>query len=130
MSGPNVRTFIGMLIFILSSGFQHDCHEYLASLKDSKKNEKTAPRSQYRLPDHPAWNICLTPHYLAECLIYYSLAIVAAPAGEYLNWTFVCAMVFVAVNLGVTAYGTKKWYEQKFGPEAVKGRARMIPYVF
>jgi 3-oxo-5-alpha-steroid 4-dehydrogenase 3 len=109
---------------------QHDCHAYLASLKKPQKNAKGEMKTEYRLPEHPAFNLSLTPHYFAECLIYLSLSILAAPKGSMLNWTLVSALVFVAVNLGVTANGTRTWYEEKFGRDAVKGRARMIPGLF
>ncbi|CZT20592.1 related to 3-oxo-5-alpha-steroid 4-dehydrogenase [Ramularia collo-cygni] len=127
LTGPNPRTIVGILIFILSSGMQHDCHAYLASLKKTPKGEN---KSEYRLPDHPAFHISLTPHYFAECLIYTSLSILAAPQGEWLNWTFVAALFFVVVNLGVTADGTRKWYREKFGQEAIAGRARMVPSIY
>ncbi|KAK4508270.1 hypothetical protein PRZ48_002008 [Zasmidium cellare] len=130
IQGPSARTFIGVLIFLLASGFQHDCHAYLASLKNSKKTDGGAATSDYKLPEHPAFNISLTPHYFAECLIYLSLAIAATPKGGVLNWTFVSALVFVMTNLGVTAYGTGQWYERRFGSDAVKGKARMIPFIF
>ena len=126
---PSLRTFIGVVVFILASGLQHDCHAYLASLKD-KKTDSSKEKSAYRLPEHPAWNISLTPHYFAECLIYLALATTAAPRGDWMNWTMISALIFVAVNLGVTAYGTKQWYEQKFGVAAVKGKARMLPFIF
>ncbi|KAF2172067.1 hypothetical protein M409DRAFT_62886 [Zasmidium cellare ATCC 36951] len=130
IQGPSARTFISILIFLLASGFQHDCHAYLASLKESKKPDGGAATSHYRLPEHPAFSISLTPHYFAECLIYLSLAIAATPKGGLMNWTLVTALVFVMANLGVTAYGTGQWYERKFGSDAVKGKARMIPLVF
>lgn len=128
LTGPTLRTIIGVLIFILASGMQHDCHAYLASLKKTAKGGES--KSEYKLPDHPAFNISLTPHYFAECLIYASLSILAAPQSGWVNWTFVAALFFVAVNLGVTADGTRKWYREKFGTEAVSGRARMIPSVY
>jgi len=117
-SQPSLKTFVGTLLFLLASGVQHDCHAYLASLK------------KYTLPEHPAFMQVLCPHYLAECLIYLALSIIAAPPGQVFNRTVLCAMVFVAVNLGVTADGTKQWYEQKFGKEKVATRWRMIPFLF
>lgn len=128
--GPSIKDFIGVLIFLLASGFQYDCHAYLASLKNTKKTDGGTATSHYQLPEHPAFNISLTPHYFAECFIYLALAIAAAPKGTVLNWTLVTALVFVTTNLGVTAYGTGQWYERKFGSDAVKGMARMIPFVF
>lgn len=124
-SPPSFRTFVGFLVFILASGFQHDCHAYLAALKTRGQSANA-----YSMPDHPAWNVSLTPHYFAECLIYMAIAIVAAPEGHVLNLTMLCALIFVAVNLGVTADGTKKWYTQKFGAEQTQGRARMIPFIY
>ena len=109
---------MGILLFILASGVQHDCHAYLASLK------------KYTVPDHPVFHNLVCPHYFAETLVYLALSLVAAPPGYVFNRTILCAFLLVTVNLGVTADGTKRWYEQKFGPETVKGRWRMIPFVF
>lgn len=117
-SAPSLSTFLGIAIFLLASGMQHDCHAYLASLK------------KYTLPEHPAFQSVVCPHYLAECLIYLAFAIVAAPSGQVFNWTMLSAMIFTAVVLGVTADGTKLWYEQKFGKERVGSRWRMIPWVY
>lgn len=127
---PSLKSFIGILLFILASGVQHDCHAYLASLKDRPSAEAKDSKSGYRMPDHPAFNVSITPHYFAECLIYLALAIAAAPRGEWINWTIASALTFVVVNLGVTAYGTRAWYEQRFGAAAVRGKARMIPILF
>lgn len=87
-------------------------------------------KSGYRLPEHPAFSSLIAPHYTAECLIYLSLAVLAAPQGAWLNWTLTCALVFVAVNLGITANGTKEWYQRRFGPKAVEGKWRLIPAVY
>jgi len=97
---------------------QHDCHAYLASLK------------KYTLPNHPAFLTVICPHYFAECIIYLALSMLASPPEYFVNRTMFCGLVFVAVNLGVTADGTKAWYEQKFGKENVQSRARMIPFIF
>ena len=82
------------------------------------------------MPAHPAFMQVLCPHYFAECLIYLSIAIIAAPSAQLVNRTVFCAMIFVVVNLGVTADGTKTWYEQKFGQENVASRRRMVPIIF
>lgn len=103
---------------MLASGLQHDCHAYLASLK------------KYTLPEHPAFSLALCPHYFAECLIYVALSIIAAPSGHFINRTIFCALIFVTINLGVTADGTKTWYEQKFGKDTVGSRARMVPLLY
>jgi 3-oxo-5-alpha-steroid 4-dehydrogenase 3 / polyprenol reductase len=150
---PTMRTIFGVLIYLLASGFQHDCHAYLAYLKSSKSSAENpaegSPASSpnkkdtavaktvvgdgegdYKLPTHPAFQPLVCPHYTAECFIYLSMAIVATPAGAWINGTLVCALVFVTVNLAVTADGTKRWYEKRFGEEAVKGKWRMFPVVW
>ncbi|KAL5337664.1 hypothetical protein BJX70DRAFT_229011 [Aspergillus crustosus] len=114
----SARTLFSLPVFIIASGVQHDCHHYLFSLK------------KYTLPTHPVFSRVLCPHYTAECIIYFSLAVLGAPQGELVNKTLLSAVVFVAVNLGVTASTTRDWYKQKFGEAAVQGKWNMIPMVF
>jgi 3-oxo-5-alpha-steroid 4-dehydrogenase 3 len=118
IEAPSIRTFVGCLMFIVASGVQHDCHSYLASLK------------KYSLPEHPVFGRIVCPHYFVECVIYFAMSIVAAPGGCMLNWTIVCALVFVGVNLGVTADGSRDWYMEKFGAASMSGKWRMIPFAF
>ena len=131
---PTFRTIFSVLIFILASGFQHDCHTYLAYLKKTKSKtdngKEKDDETEYKIPVHPAFQPLICPHYTAECLIYLSLAMVSAPQGAWVNWTMTSALVFVVVNLGVTAEGTRQWYERRFGADAVKGKWRMIPLIY
>lgn len=88
------------------------------------------PVKSYKQPTHPAFSALLCPHYTAEILIYVAVAVNAAPTGEWINWTLGCAVVFVGVNLAITAYGTREWWVKRFGEESVKGRWRMVPFVY
>ncbi|KAJ9202539.1 hypothetical protein DTO164E3_2979 [Paecilomyces variotii] len=115
---PTPRTLLCLPLFLLASGLQHDCHHYLASLK------------KYTLPAHPLFLSVICPHYTAECVIYLALALLAAPAGESINKTVLSGLFFVAVNLGITAASSKRWYMQKFGEENVRNRWRMIPFLY
>jgi len=115
---PSTKTFIAVPIFTLASGIQHDCHEYLASMK------------KYTLPDSPWFQWVVCPHYTSECLIYISIAILSAPEGQPVNMTVLAGLGFVVSNLAVTADSTMKWYIKKFGAEKLKGRWRMLPYVY
>lgn len=65
-----------------------------------------------------------------ECLIYLSLAIVAAPEGHVFNKTLFSGLVFVAVNLGVTAQITKEWYGDKFGIDKVEKKWVIFPFIY
>ncbi|KAI1777883.1 hypothetical protein F4818DRAFT_328544 [Hypoxylon cercidicola] len=108
----------GVLAFLVSWSMQYRCHSYLSGLK------------KYSLPEKGLFKYIVCPHYMCECALYLSLALVAAPRGRLYNRTLICALLFVTVNLGVTANGTKKWYTEKFGREMVQGKWRMIPLVF
>lgn len=115
---PSIRTFIGLPLFLIASGIQHDCHSYLASLK------------KYSLPQHPIFQKIICPHYFAECLIYLSMSIIAAPPGRLLNNTLFTALCFVAVNLGVTAKTTRLWYSKRFGHTSIENRWTMVPFIY
>jgi 3-oxo-5-alpha-steroid 4-dehydrogenase 3 len=134
-SAPSARTFIALPMFMLASGLQHDVHTYLASLKapsiaTASSSSPASKKSHYILPTHHSFHLSLTPHYLAECIIYLSLSILAAPPGYFVNGTIFCALIFTTVNLGVTADGTREWYRRRFGKEEIGNAARMIPGIW
>ncbi|KAF9690963.1 hypothetical protein EKO04_011011 [Ascochyta lentis] len=101
---------------------QHSYHAYLYRLRAENKG--------YQLPVHPIFSNLLCPHYSCETAIYFLLSFLAAPDGRVMNWTLFCATIFVAVNLGVTAIGTKEWYIEKFGKDKVGPRKRMLPGIW
>lgn len=101
---------------------QHSYHAYLYQLRAENKG--------YQLPRHPVFSNVLCPHYSCETAIYLLLSFLAAPEGRTINWTLFCGSIFVAVNLGVTAVGTKEWYVEKFGKDKVGPRKRMVPGIW
>ncbi|KAF2125743.1 hypothetical protein P153DRAFT_257293, partial [Dothidotthia symphoricarpi CBS 119687] len=101
---------------------QHSYHAYLYRLRSANMG--------YQLPSHLLFPNLLCPHYTCEVAIYALLSFLAAPDGRWVSWTLLCATIFVAINLGVTAMGTKKWYAEKFGVEKVRPRRRMVPWVW
>ncbi|EKG17361.1 3-oxo-5-alpha-steroid 4-dehydrogenase [Macrophomina phaseolina MS6] len=114
----DLQLVAGAALFLWASKQQHDAHVYLFGLK------------KYTLPTQGFFQHIVCAHYTFECAIYLALSILAAPEGEWVNKTVLCAVVFVGVNLGVTAAGTKEWYGTKFGRETVERRARMVPFVW
>jgi len=109
---------MALTLFALASVSQHLCHVHLASLQ------------KYSLPSHFLFKFLVCPHYFAECVIYLSLALMAAPQEEIFNLTLLSGLLFVAVNLGVTAQTARQWYEENFGQTAVVRKWNMIPFVF
>ena len=107
---------------LMAHVLQHSYHAYLYHLRTENKG--------YQLPTHRIFSNLLCPHYTCETAIYLMLSILAAPEGRVVNWTLLCGAVFVAVNLGVTAIGTKEWYMEEFGREKVGPRKRMIPGIW
>jgi 3-oxo-5-alpha-steroid 4-dehydrogenase 3 / polyprenol reductase len=107
------------LLFGLASVLQHRYHRYLFSLK------------KYTLPDRSAFKYIISPHYTAECLIYVALSFLAGPTGWLVNNTMLCALLFVVVNLAVTAHGTKRWMLTKFPDRTqdIQQRHLMIPFI-
>ncbi|KAM5450946.1 3-oxo-5-alpha-steroid 4-dehydrogenase [Microsporum audouinii] len=118
ITAPSLSSLIFIPVFIFASGIQYDCHEYLASLV------------KYTLPVHPAFVSIISPHYTAECTIYLSLSVLAAPPGSIVNMTIFSALILTAVQLGTSAAATKRWYGEKFGVEKVKDRWVMLPPVW
>lgn len=115
---PFLRTISWLPVFIIASGIQYNCHQYLSSLP------------KYTLPTHPLFRNVICPHYTAECAIYLSLAFLSAPKNAMVNSTVSAAFVFVAVNLSITAAKTKKWSEEKFGKEKVASRWILVPFLY
>ncbi|KAI1346572.1 hypothetical protein F5Y01DRAFT_19248 [Xylaria sp. FL0043] len=115
---PVFKSVIASSVFMTAWFMQYRCHRHLAGLK------------KYSLPDDGLFRYLVCPHYTCECLLYLSLAVLAAPEGQYCNQTLACAVLFVSTNLGVTAKGTKLWYSEKFGSDKVQGKWNMIPILF
>ncbi|KAG9246391.1 3-oxo-5-alpha-steroid 4-dehydrogenase-like protein [Calycina marina] len=118
ISWPSMRSSIATVIFAVASLSQHGCHVYLASLK------------KYTLPDRGLFGLVVCPHYTCECLVYIAIAVVAAPKDRVLNTTVLSGLGFVVTNLAVTADSTLEWYAEKFGADKVRGRKRMVPFLF
>jgi len=109
---------------------QYKLHEYLFSLP-------SAPN--YQLPTAGEFTNTICPHYGMEVHIYWLLAVMASlpqkpphleQTGTWtfvnLNWTLAFAYLFVYINLRTTAAGTREWYRQRFGDDAVKGKSLLI----
>lgn len=107
-----------LAVYCIAMAKQNECHKYLASLK------------KYTLPTEGWFRYLICPHYTCECLIYLAIAFIAAPDGSLFNVSVLCGLLFVVVNLGATANGTKQWYAGKFGADKVAGRWSMIPFLF
>ncbi|KAK4106540.1 hypothetical protein N658DRAFT_413857 [Parathielavia hyrcaniae] len=113
-----LKMAVAIPAYLLAWMNQYRCHKHLAGLK------------KYSLPEDGMFRHYICPHYTCECLIYLSMAITTAPRGAWCNRTLLCASIFVVINLGITASGTRKWYAEKFGIGPVAHKWNMIPFIF
>lgn len=113
-----IKAAVALPLFLYGWTMQHQCHKHLAGLR------------KYSLPEEGLFRYLVCPHYACECLIYSSLAISGAPEGQWCNKTLLSGVIFVAVNLGVTAFGTRQWYAERFGMDKVASKWIMIPFLY
>ena len=98
---------------------QNRLHHYLATLP-------AAPH--YEVPKKYAFTTVICPHYGEEVLIYHGLYFLGGYPAP--NLTLLMAYIFVYLNLNITARGTREWYKEKFGDEAVKAKSLMLTKAF
>ncbi|KNC54547.1 uncharacterized protein AMSG_10396 [Thecamonas trahens ATCC 50062] len=60
-----------------------------------------------------------------EVIVYFAIA----AAGRW-HHALTTGVLFVVINLAVTASATAEWYVAKFGQDAIVGKARLIPGVW
>jgi 3-oxo-5-alpha-steroid 4-dehydrogenase 1 len=84
--------------------------------------EPGAVKSDYRIPYGGGYRFVSSPQYLGELIAWAGFAI--------MTWGLPGLMIFLisAGNLVPRAFGTHKWYREKF-PDYPKDRKALIPYV-
>ena len=118
LHSPGLLRLIGILELISiarHSYRQNRLHHYLATLP---------PAPHYQVPKKDAFTTTICPHYGEEVSIYcglFSLGGLPFP-----NLTLLIAYIFVYLNLNVTARGTREWYKEKFGDEAVRDKSLLF----
>ena len=136
------RVAAGAGAFALGSAKQARCHRILARLRETPRAPRTTrttrttekqerpPRggvgvSHYAVPRGDWFEVASSPHYLAECVLYAGLALVAgARASERLA----PMLLAIVANLALAARRTHAWYLETF-PEYPKNRWAMVPGV-
>lgn len=101
-------------LFVIHSVAQNGIHRFLATL----------PSKSRQLPSEGLFTGTLCPHYGYEVLIYAGLAFGWGMEGS--TPTMDAVLRFVAVNLFISARQKQKWYRDRFGAEAIKGRTLLF----
>ncbi|KAG2437863.1 hypothetical protein HXX76_005481 [Chlamydomonas incerta] len=81
--------------------------------------------NMYEVPCGGVFSLVSCPHYLAEILIYVSLALVASGSTGSLLMTG-----WVVLNLVLAAAATQRFYRTRYPNEYPKSRAALIPFIF
>lgn len=106
--------------FLWASAHQHRCHRLLAGLR--KKEED--PGRRYKIPRGDLFEVVSCPHYFTEIVIFFVLVVWIG-----LDINTVLLLMFVALNLSITARKTHQWYLDRFPQQYPKDRRAIIPYV-
>ncbi|KAI9293052.1 hypothetical protein K502DRAFT_273640, partial [Neoconidiobolus thromboides FSU 785] len=91
-----------ILLFFYSNYQQYHCHYYLSNLKISSS-------SAYELPSISYFRNSIAPHYFFEIIIYTCFMILFGSTIE-----LIFCLLFVGMNLSITAGLTKEWYVKQF----------------
>ncbi|NXF97328.1 PORED reductase, partial [Eubucco bourcierii] len=113
---------VGVTMYIWASLHQHRCLVILAQLRKSKSGSVVS--LTHSVPSGDWFERVSCPHYLAELLIYISLAIVL---GVH-NLTWWCVVMYVVFNQALAAALCHEFYQENFSSYP-KDRKAFIPFV-
>ncbi|XP_064005361.1 LOW QUALITY PROTEIN: polyprenol reductase [Pogoniulus pusillus] len=114
---------VGVTMYTWASLHQHRCLVILAKLRRSKSGSVVS--LSHSVPYGDWFERVSCPHYLAELLIYISLAIVL---GLH-NVTWWCVVMYVVFNQALAAALCHEFYQENFSSYP-KHRKAFIPLVF
>ncbi|XP_049645906.1 polyprenol reductase [Suncus etruscus] len=114
---------LGMMMFIWSSVHQYRCHVILGNLRKNKAG--VVIHCNHRIPFGDWFEYVSSPNYLAELMIYISLAITFG--FQNLTWWFVVTYVFFSQAL--SAFLSHDYYKSKF-VSYPKHRKAFLPFLF
>lgn len=81
--------------------------------------------TSYKLPTGTMFSLVSCPHYLAEIMVYGSIAAIVGCQSK----TWLCLTGYVCATQLYLAHSTHAWYQRKF-EDMPKNRKRIIPYIF
>ncbi|KAJ2787491.1 hypothetical protein GGI15_000678 [Coemansia interrupta] len=112
----------GFALYIYASVHQWRCHHILYRLR----RRSLRKGSGYAIPSGDLFEYVVCPHFLCEILVYVAIWIVSGFQATTLLWT----IGWTAINLGITARETRKWYIETFGTKFPNKRRALVPFVF
>ncbi|XP_044274081.1 polyprenol reductase [Varanus komodoensis] len=113
---------LGLMMFIWASLHQHRCHVILANLRKNKSGKVV--NLDHSIPFGDWFEMVSCPHYLAELLIYISMAITFGLN----NFTWWLVVAYVFFNQAMSAVLSHEYYLSNF-KHYPKCRKAYIPFL-
>ncbi|XP_029419470.1 polyprenol reductase isoform X2 [Nannospalax galili] len=114
---------LGLLMFIWSSAHQYKCHLILSNLRRNKKG--VIIHCQHRIPFGDWFEYVSSPNYLAELMIYISMAVTFG----FHNLTWWLVVTYVFFSQALSAFFSHKFYKSTF-VSYPKHRKAFLPFLF
>ncbi|XP_004396322.1 polyprenal reductase [Callorhinus ursinus] len=114
---------LGMLMFIWSSVHQYKCHVILGNLRKNKAG--VVIHCNHRIPFGDWFEYVSSPNYLAELMIYISMAVTFG----FHNLTWWLVVTYVFFSQALSAFLSHKFYKSKF-VSYPKHRKAFLPFLF
>ncbi|GAX17203.1 3-oxo-5-alpha-steroid 4-dehydrogenase 3 [Fistulifera solaris] len=122
--------FLQMLVFLLglwAQYQQHRHHRLLASLRIDPQTNSSHNSPKYRIPTGGWFRMVSCPHYLAEIILYVCFTILIQ--FDHPTPRMGLVLLFVVLNLSVTAIRTHRWYYENIPGYIQLQRRALIPFV-
>ncbi|XP_054163761.1 polyprenol reductase-like [Oppia nitens] len=113
---------IGSVLFLIANLIQFKSHSILANLRKDRNGRVVT--FQHSIPRGSLFELVSCPHYFAEIVVYFSLAVVLAFQSP--NWWLVFA--FVTTNQLIVGLFNHYWYLKRF-PDYPSKRKAVIPFL-
>ncbi|KAM6221409.1 polyprenal reductase [Rhynchocyon petersi] len=114
---------LGMIMFIWSSAHQYKCHVILSNLRRNKAG--VIIHCNHRIPFGDWFEYVSSPNYLAELMIYISMAVTFG--FHNVTWWLVVTYVFFSQALGAVL--NHRFYKSRF-VSYPKHRKAFLPFLF
>ncbi|OWK13673.1 SRD5A3 [Cervus elaphus hippelaphus] len=113
---------LGMMMFIWSSAHQYKCHVILSNLRKNKAG--VVIHCNHRIPFGDWFEYVSSPNYLAELMIYISMAVTFG----FYNLTWWLVVMYVFFSQALSAFLSHKFYKSKF-ISYPKHRKAFLPFL-
>ncbi|KAM5272388.1 polyprenal reductase isoform 2-T2 [Ctenodactylus gundi] len=114
---------LGLIMFLWSSAHQYKCHVILSNLRKNKAG--VVIHGNHRIPFGDWFEYVSSPNYLAELMIYISMAVTFG----FHNFTWWLVVTYVFFSQALSAFFSHRFYKSRF-VSYPKHRKAFLPFLF